>query len=90
MTTTKPSSSAQRWITVIDGQRLRELRHQRGLAQEELASLASVSLTTVARLERNHESNCRTWTLARIAVALGEQFATLTAASTAASQGSRS
>ena len=90
MTAIKPSSRAQRWITVIDGQRLRELRLQRGLAQEELASLASVSLTTVARLERHHESNCRTWTLARIAVALGEQFATLTAASAAASQGSRS
>jgi hypothetical protein len=58
---------------------------QRGLAQEELAGLASVSLTTVARLERQNEANCRTWTLARIAAALGEQFATLAASTTALS-----
>jgi DNA-binding XRE family transcriptional regulator len=85
MTATKPSTCAQRWITAVDGQRLRELRQQRGLAQEELADLAGVGLTTVARLERQHKANCRTWTLARIAAALGEQFATLAAASTAAS-----
>jgi DNA-binding XRE family transcriptional regulator len=65
MTATRPSSRAQRWITAVDGQRLRELRRQRGLAQEELADLASVGLTTVARLERQHRANCRTWTLAR-------------------------
>jgi transcriptional regulator with XRE-family HTH domain len=79
MTATKRSSRAQRWFTVADGQRLRELRLQRGLAQEELADLASVSLTTVARLERQREAHCRTWTLARIAGALGEQFAALKA-----------
>jgi transcriptional regulator with XRE-family HTH domain len=87
--TAKISSRAQRWITVIDGQRLRQLRQQRGLGQEELARLAHVSRTTVARLERRRAANCRTWTLARIAAALGEQFATL-AASTASSRRRRS
>jgi DNA-binding XRE family transcriptional regulator len=77
MTTTKPSRRGQRWITTVDGQRLRERRRQRGLAQEELANLAGVGVTTVARLERQPQANCRTWTLARIAAALGEQFANL-------------
>lgn len=89
MTTKESGSRAQRWITVIDGQRLRQLRREQGLAQEELASLAHVSTTTVARLERHHKTNCRTWTLARVATALGEQSATLTAASPASPQRSR-
>jgi DNA-binding XRE family transcriptional regulator len=83
MTATKPSSRAQRWITSVDGHRLRRLRRQRGLAQEQLADLASVSLTTAARLERQHKANCRTWTQTRIAAALGEQFANLGASTTA-------
>ena len=33
---------------ILDGQRLRQLRRQRGLSQEELADQAGVSLTTVA------------------------------------------
>ena len=41
-----------RWIVTLDGQRLRQLRRQHGLSQERLADLAGVSLTTVARLER--------------------------------------
>lgn len=85
MTTTRPSRHAQRWITTADGQRLRELRRQRGLGQEELADLAGVGLTTVARLERQRQANCRTWTLARIAAALGEQFANLATSTTALS-----
>ena len=52
MTATMPSNRAQRWTTIADGQRIRELRRQRGLAQAELAGLAGVSLDTVARLER--------------------------------------
>ena len=58
------------WTTVIDGQRLRQLRRQRGLSQEGLADRAGLSLTTVARLERHPRPPCRTWTLARLAIAL--------------------
>jgi Helix-turn-helix domain len=56
MTAAKPSSRSQRWITAVDGHRLRELRRQRGLAREELARLANVSLTTLARLERSRRA----------------------------------
>lgn len=71
---------AGRWTTVLDGQRLRHLRRQHGLSQEELAERAGLSLTTVARLEREHRSPCRTRTLARLAAALGEPFASLSLA----------
>jgi transcriptional regulator with XRE-family HTH domain len=74
-----PSSRVQRWTTIANGQRLRELRRQCGLAQAELAALAGVSLDTVARLERQHRTPCRTRTLARIAAALGEPPATIAA-----------
>jgi hypothetical protein len=36
-----------------------------------------ISLTTMARLERQHRSPCRTRTLARLAAALGEYPASL-------------
>ncbi|HUY44910.1 MAG TPA: helix-turn-helix transcriptional regulator [Streptosporangiaceae bacterium] len=65
-----PTILAQRWTTVLDGQRLRELRSQRGLSQGELANRAEVSPATVARLERR--APCRTRTLARLAAVLGE------------------
>ena len=38
---------AQPQTFILDGQRLRQLRRQRGLSQEELADQAGVSLTTV-------------------------------------------
>jgi transcriptional regulator with XRE-family HTH domain len=63
----------------VDGQRVVELRRQRGLARAELALLAGLSLGTVARLEREHGTTCRTRTLARIAAALGEQPGTIAA-----------
>jgi DNA-binding XRE family transcriptional regulator len=69
---------AQRWITAVDGQRLRRIRRERGLSQEGLADLAGVGLTTVARLECQTRSPCRTWTLAMLASALEEPFASLT------------
>jgi transcriptional regulator with XRE-family HTH domain len=75
-----PSTRAQRWTTLANGQRIRELRRQCGLAQAELAGLAGVSLNTVARLERQHRTACRTRTLARIAAALGEPPGTIAAA----------
>jgi DNA-binding XRE family transcriptional regulator len=68
------------WTTVLDGERLRQLRRQHGLSQERLADRAGVSLTTVARLERQPCSSCRGRTLARLAAALGEQPATITRA----------
>jgi len=64
--------SAQRWTTVLDGERLRQLRQQHGLSQEKLADLAGISLTTMARLERQDRSPCRSWTLGRLAAALKE------------------
>jgi len=87
--------SAQRWTTVLDGGRLRQLRQQHGLSQEKLADLAGISLTTMARLERQHRSPCRSWTLGRLAAALNETPGAITpgrrtesAAPTSASDGS--
>jgi DNA-binding XRE family transcriptional regulator len=67
--TTRP---AQAWTTVIDGHELQRLRRQVGLSQAKLADQAQVGMSTVARLERQPRARCRTWTLARIATALGE------------------
>ena len=64
--------SAQRWTTVVDGERLKQLRQQHRLSQEKLADLAGISLTTMARLERQDRSPCRSWTLGRLATALNE------------------
>jgi transcriptional regulator with XRE-family HTH domain len=69
---------AHRWNTALDGQRLRQLRHQHGLSQEQLAAKAGISLATVARLERTPRTTCRTRTLARLAAALAELPAALT------------
>jgi len=63
---------------ILDGHRLRQLRRQRRLSQEALADLAEVSLTTVARLERQQHARCRSWTLGRLARVLGEPPATMT------------
>ena len=63
---------------ILDGDRLRHLRQQRGLSQNELADQAAVSLTTVARLERQRHAPCRGWTLGRLARALGQHPATMT------------
>jgi transcriptional regulator with XRE-family HTH domain len=75
---TRPA--AQRWTTVVDGARLRHLRHWQGLSQEQLASQAGISLTTMRRLERQPAASCRCRTLGRLAVALGEEPARLTLA----------
>jgi DNA-binding XRE family transcriptional regulator len=68
---------AQRWTTALDGLKLRQLRRQHGLTQEKLADRAGISLTTMARLERQHQAPCRTYTLARLASALGEHPAAI-------------
>jgi transcriptional regulator with XRE-family HTH domain len=65
-----------RFLSALDGQQLRQLRRQHGLSQEKLAGLAGISLTTIARLERQSPAPCRSWTLARLAIALGEHPAT--------------
>lgn len=68
---------AQRWTTVLNGTRLRELRRQHGLSQEKLADQAGVSRTTVAKLESQPKSPCRCRTLARLAAALAEDPAAI-------------
>jgi transcriptional regulator with XRE-family HTH domain len=75
---TRPA--ARRWTTVLDGARLRHLRHQHGLSQEQLARQAGISLNTVWRLERQPAAPCRTRTLGRLARALGEDPARLSPA----------
>jgi transcriptional regulator with XRE-family HTH domain len=75
---TRPAG--RRWTTVLDGARLRYLRHRQGLSQEQLASQAGISLTTMRRLERQPAAPCRCRTLGRLAAALGEDPACLTPA----------
>jgi DNA-binding XRE family transcriptional regulator len=72
------TGSSQPQTFLLDGHRLRQLRCRRGLSQQELADQAGVSLTTVARLERQAYAYCRGWTLGRLARALGEHPATTT------------
>ena len=80
--TVQPGTESTRLLPphtfILDGHRLRQLRRQRGLSQNELADQAEVSLTTVARLERQRNAPCRGWTLGRLARALGEHPATMT------------
>lgn len=81
MTDPVPSSGpSARWTTTVDGHRLRQIRHQHALSQDQLADRAGISLATVARLERQHTAPCRCRTLARLAGALGEDPARLTPA----------
>jgi DNA-binding XRE family transcriptional regulator len=78
----QPASQSTRSVPphtfMLDGHRLRQLRRQRGLSQATLAEQAAVSLTTVARLERQRHAPCRGWTLGRLARAPGEHPATMT------------
>jgi len=67
----------QRWTTVLDGQRLRQLRRQHHLTQAELADQAGIGIATVVRLERQSHAPCRCRTLARLAAALHTEAATL-------------
>jgi transcriptional regulator with XRE-family HTH domain len=78
MSDTGHAARARRWITVLDGQRLRELRRENGLSRDKLAALAGVSLTTVVRLESQPQLSCRTRTLVRLAAALGQHPSTIT------------
>jgi predicted transcriptional regulator len=42
---------ARYWMSVLNGGRLREARVARGLSRGELAAVAKVSVSTMARLE---------------------------------------
>jgi anti-sigma regulatory factor (Ser/Thr protein kinase) len=78
----KPHSAA-RYLTIVDGHRLRELRRQHGLSQRGLARLAQISPATVGRLERRPQSPCRGRTLGRLAAALGVEPVSIIADTTA-------
>jgi DNA-binding XRE family transcriptional regulator len=66
------------WTTTVDGTRLRQARHEHALSRAELAGTAGISVTTLARLERQPRTRCRCRTLARLALALGEDPASTT------------
>lgn len=78
--------SAQRWVTALDGQRLRQLRRDHGLTQAELAAKAGVSRATVGRLEGSTCAACRRRTLARLAAALGAEPSALAPRPTSSQQ----
>jgi transcriptional regulator with XRE-family HTH domain len=67
-----------RWITILDGHRLRQLRQQCHLTRAELADRAGISSATIAKLERQTRATCRSRTLARLAAALGQPPAAIT------------
>ena len=73
-----PTRPPDRWLTVVDGARLRQLRRQQGLSSAELAGQAGIGMSTLTRLERQPRQSCRTRTLARLAAALGQPSAALT------------
>jgi len=87
--TPSPARSTDRWFTVVDGARLRQLRRQHGLSAAELAGKAGLGLSTVTRLEGQPRRSCRTRTLARLAAALGQPPATLTPAQPSPSHAAR-
>jgi DNA-binding XRE family transcriptional regulator len=65
-----------RW-TVVDGDRLRQLRRQRRLTQQQLARRAGVSRRTIGGLERRRRTRCQNRTAALLAVALEVHLASL-------------
>jgi DNA-binding XRE family transcriptional regulator len=73
-----PAPGRKRWTTILDGGRRRQLRRQHELSQEQLATHAGISLTTIGSLERQPSALCRTRT-GRLA-ALDEEPARLTPA----------
>lgn len=66
---TRPHT-AQPWTTVLDGQRLQNLRRQHSLSREELAARAGIRAATVTRLERQARPRRSRRTMARLAAAL--------------------
>lgn len=47
--------------------RLKELREERGISQEELSELSGISRTTLSKIENNEEANVNTRTIAKLA-----------------------
>lgn len=60
------------------GERLRQLRTERGLTQEQLAGLAQVSVDLVKKLEQGRRESARLTSLAALADALDVPFSELT------------
>jgi transcriptional regulator with XRE-family HTH domain len=58
------------------GQRVRDMRHDRSISQEELAAIAGVNRTYIGMVERG-EKNVTIVTLLRLAEALGARPADL-------------
>ena len=56
----------------VDMERLRQLRREAALSQQELADMAGTTQETISRLERGHHA-ARGRTLRRLAEALGVQ-----------------
>jgi transcriptional regulator with XRE-family HTH domain len=55
----------------VDGVKLKELRLDRGLSQEELHEMTGVSRDTISRMESGDRPNPHPRTLRRLAEALG-------------------
>ena len=51
--------------------RLREIRMEHGMSQEELAEKAGMSRTTISKIENDEEANVNTRTVAKIAEVFG-------------------
>jgi len=49
--------------------RLKELRTERGISQEELVKLTGISRATISKIENNEEVNLNTRTIAKLAEA---------------------
>lgn len=49
--------------------RLKELRTERGISQEELVEMTGISRTTLSKIENNEEVNVNTRTIAKLAEA---------------------
>ena len=47
--------------------RLKELRTERGISQEELAEKSGISRATLSKIENNEEANVNTRTIAKLA-----------------------
>lgn len=76
--TPTPARPSQRWTATLDGRRLRQLRRQHHLTQDQLAAKAGISTATVTRLEQAPCITCRSRTLGRLARALDEEPTRLT------------
>ena len=51
--------------------KLKEIRTERGISQEELVKLTGISRTTISKIENNEEANVNTRTMAKLAEVFG-------------------